>query len=879
MANYNHIQELLAYKGIDLRSSELNRPRGFASDGSKNWMGSSQSGIRHRFGSKILSKNFGKTGMTVFKTTSMTGVSKTEIIVFGSDTLNNSLIPYIFQRAAFTLTNSHASQAATVSHYYDTATSQFRFKIVRGGSTLLDQALGSGTEGSPYMLSSLETAVDALTSFSMSTPTAASTTPAAFTELIADQTVAAAGGTLSVYYYGFNNISSDLTATVYSNLKNAMLEVGSSSMRNISAVTLRNVLYCAPGNTTGAAVAGGTSIATAVISKYDGQDFYRAGIADARGAVYNGNVANGTSQTDAKGTRTVSGGALNGKTYNFGATIIRIDKAGNRVETELSVLSTALSSMTDNVVHVLASEVATLTSGANGYGYRSAKVNGAQTGVLNFAVDAGHNITAGSILYFWDNNQSRFIQREATVIGATSFDVSGVSLDNDPNSPNYDAGGSVNLLDNAIITNNFRVGFWRTKDGGSEYYLMDERPLWVTSGNHQIEYFTVADADLGAQYVASDYPRDAPPQGRYLASFNDQLIVSGNDKRANVVFFSDEGPEYFPKNSHEFELKGKASGQKQSGQVLVCGSENGLEVVSGDLLNFNFRVESVGSNIGVASHESMQEIMEGVLAFASYKGPYVLSNGRDLRPLGEMKLPDGSIASRLEPYFVRRYGPTEEKPLLERAIAAVLPNDSLYVLFIPHEDPALPGFATSNSTTWVYDFARDAWYKWTGLNMAGGMAVMDNDLYWTSRAYDGSGGPTYSDITTYLYQLQTRKGKYNTADHDQSIPFAHKCHWEHMGRPGLFKRFLRCKIYSHETRESSSCPLTVDTYVDFDTSSLSFTTLLDLASLKSITTKVKGEICRAMQFCFSQTGEYYKPVQISGHEIEAVANFRPEFKE
>ncbi len=322
--------------GLDLRSSDLTRGKGFASDGSQDFMHSPQGGLKTRYGSKmIMNASIGRTGMVRFDTTSMTGVSKTEIILFGGTTTGLSVGPKRLVTNTFVLTNSHASVAATVTHFYDEATSQFRFKIVRG-TTLIDQALGVGTEGSPYMLSSLETAVDALTSFAMSTPASASAVPAACMELIPATTVAANGGTLTVYYYYVEDVPTTATGP-YATLENTTYEVGSESYRNTSAAIVNNVLYMSSGNNCPTTVAGGDPILSASLSKYDGQDFYLAGFKDVdinTATVSAGIETAATAITDSKGTR-VTAAAIPAGYYTLKASIVRVDKAGNRIESNL----------------------------------------------------------------------------------------------------------------------------------------------------------------------------------------------------------------------------------------------------------------------------------------------------------------------------------------------------------------------------------------------------------------------------------------------------------------------------------------------------------------------------------------------------------------
>ncbi len=72
--------------------------------------------------------------------------------------------------------------------------------------------------------------------------------------------------------------------------------------------------------------------------------------------------------------------------------------------------------------------------------------------------------------------------------------------------------------------------------------------------------------------------------------------------------------------------------------------------------------------------------------------------------------------------------------------------------------------------------------------------------------------------------------------------------------------------------------MTLKTYVDRDTSKLSTTDTLSFTTQKELTPKLKSEVCRSLQVVL-ESSAYYQPVNISGYELEAVANFRAEFKE
>jgi hypothetical protein len=877
--SYTHVKQFVEFKGVDLRSSDLTRPRGFATGSAKNFAHTPQGGLKTRNGSKIVMDNMGQAGLFAYEATDMTGSKKSELIMFGS-ALSNAYVPYKLEQRSLSILNAGA--AAVVSHYYDEATSQFRFKILRGASSVVDLALGLGTEAAPVSLSTLDSTVDAAADLEMTYTSASGDPPAAFMELLDDATLGT-GETLTIYYYGYVAVySSAGSSSDYVTCKNSFAAIGSAIQRNVSCVQINGVLYISPGNVDST---DSNVERLARVMKYDGQMLYRAGFPNK--LMTSLEIVSGLGGT-ATGSKDTALGTLSfsptlQRTYSWMVTIVRVDNAGNEVESARSgKLSSANFSTTNSIGSLELRGYAEIFTGSNGYGYLSAQVNGGQAGVLTITTDSGGTLRVGDVAFFYDSAQGRSIQRKVTAVASTSVTISATSLDTNPSSASYDTGGNVTVLDNAIITNNFRLRIWRTKQDGSTYYLQSDRPFGTSLSTTNalgetsyIEYDNAADTTLGAAYIEPEYPRDEPPAGKYLARFNSQLIVTGIPNKSSTVAFSDDGPEYFSPGTHEFDLPGDVTGVHQTSEVLACGTATSLHVVSGDLLNFNFRVSQISDKIGVTSHHAMSEAMEGLLMFPSLKGPYVLAGGRALEPLGATIAPDGSRASRLEPYFTQTYGPTGPRPALERAHAAVIGTENLYVLWVPYEDQARPTFDNGSGVAFAYDYSRDAWYRWTGLNMGGGLAALGNDLYWASRAYDGSGTADYSNMTSAIYQRQTRKGKYNYADHGTAIAFDYRAGWEMLGNPDSSKRPLRASVRSLETRDQASMAVTVKTFLDFDETLVSTNNTITFTTEKAIKPKLKSPICHAVQMSF-QSSAYYSPVLISGYQLELTAEFKQE---
>lgn len=875
-SQYEHIKHFIDFFGIDLRSSDVLRGRGFSSDGTENIVHTPQGGIQTRWGSHIITKDVARYGLFSYETTDITGDQKRELVGIGNTGASgNGDYAHRLVESSFTLTNSNAA-AATVYHLYDEAEGEFVFRIARGGSDVVNQGLGLGTEGSPYMLSTLDTLVSAAANLAMSAPTNGSTAPAAFMELLNGASIAGSGGTLTVRYWYWEVIPRETGQSELAFSQSFLL--GEEFYRNASAVQIGGVLYFGSQS---------ASATPTYLLKYDGNRIYRAGLPAPN--EFNDPTSSAASPqavtNDVRGNRTITGSGTNTGWYLL--RFVNIDKAGNRVEGPGTIKGDGSSLGSGNILENSFSYGDEIY--AHGFNRGWAKVNGAQNNVATITVDANNLMQAGDIAYFWDNSQSRYIQREVTTRTSTALTISTESLDDDPTSDNYDDGGNVSVLDNAIITNNSRIAVYRaTTTTNPTFYLVEEIPNYqVDDDNLSLSYWdSMTNADLAERpvYVEDEFPHELPPENcGQISEYNGGLILSGDYKRPNTLFFSDvDGPEYFPKVTHNVELPAPVVGHAQSGEFLVAGTANSIHVTSGVLAEFNFRFDQIGKNIGLQSHLSMQEIGEGILAFSSNVGPYVLYSGRRLEPLGYLAYPDGSKVSRLAPFWTKKYGSSEEQPYFERSIGVVLPDDQLYLLFVPFEDPDKLAFATENSVVWAFDYGRGAWWKWTGLNMAGGAAILDNTLYFSSRAHDGTGGAiSASQVVTRLSEQQRSPDLdvYIYADHSESIDAVWRSHWESLGEPGQLKKFLRCRISSHEERLAATMPMELAIYLDKDTSAAVFETTLSWTDELDLKPKLGKAKCRMMMVEMKQEGEYYQPLVITGYELEGVAPFRPEMKE
>ena len=134
----------------------------------------------------------------------------------------------------------------------------------------------------------------------------------------------------------------------------------------------------------------------------------------------------------------------------------------------------------------------------------------------------------------------------------------------------------------------------------------------------------------------------------------------------------------------------------------------------------------------------------------------------------------------------------------------------------------------------------------------------------------------------------------------KTISFSYKTHWEAMGEPSIYKKFLRIKVHSLDGTindfETDKFTLTVETehdYVQGSESSLS----LDFGGgalgwgnsawgqfpwgesrLEQLTSKLKSKKAKALRVVFTNNTRHQN-VLISGYELEIAAAYDLQIKE
>lgn len=748
MADHLLQKRYLNHFGIDLKSTDIVRPEQFASD-MKNAQYTKEGAIEKRKGYKVHATTQGGFGLVTYNRISTTdGTASTELLAIGQNVSR-------FKKTTMTVTYVGVSASATVSVYFDPATDQYRCRVDEGTGTVLDQALGLGYEtGSPYAISSLVTAIDALANFTC-TATGDTTVPAAFLKIVRDFDLSSSGGPASLVAGYWETVNTTASNPLAGSNTNRNL----SGWENVSTTQINNCVYFANGYDN--------------VLKYDGQTLYRAGL-----------------PTPASVSAALGGaGAITGSNYLYKVRYAQFDSSGNLIEgntlATTNLLAPAAQSINVTVANIQA---------ATGFNTNCAIVNGAQVGVNIITVDAFHTLKVGDTAYFRDGVSAAYVTRSVTAVGGTTITVSGAA---------------VNVADNAVISNNLRIGIYRSETSGTtptEFYLVAEIPNDSFNAT-QVYNDDIVDSSLGIQLIEPVTDRSPPPKGKYISVFRNQVIVAGNISFPNTVYYSDiDGPEYFPDGINNFDVDSPIgdtiSGIAPTNEAFAIFKDKSIQILSGDLATANFRVDQLTSDLGCIAHASIQEV-RGQLMFLSDRGVYSMVGGQLPQPVGEKIEPVFDINASLAASQLLR---------LKRAVAFNDRDNERYILYLPAESTTSGSVhPNSNSVLYVYDYHRQAWLKWTNLNMAGGMALFENALHFSERRYSAFSG----SVASLLYRVHNLNDAYDYQDDDEFIDFEYSSTWEALGEPSVLKRFLRIRIFSLEELVNNDLFLDVRTEINY----------------------------------------------------------------
>lgn len=744
-------------RGLDLKSSDLNRQIDFASF-MKNAQYRKSGAPEKRKGFQVHSGEILSFGLYNYKRVDEDNLLEEIILSIGRNV----------DRLYFTTVSvdySGSENAAYLSLYYDTTDEEYKCTIIEGTTQVLDMSLGVGIdESTPVTMSDLKNAIDALTGFT-ATISGTTTVPAAFCKIVRDFDVKAdTWSGVAGYWQQVDQITSNVFDGTYSRRNSQDLE-------NVSAVVINNVLYLSNGYD--------------YLQKFDGQNVYRAGL-PSPGAVTHALVGSGS---------------ISGANYVHRVQYVQYDAAGNIIEGNTSqTVATSASSEDFDVT------VPNIVAGT-GFNTNAAIVAGAQSGVSTINVDDGsggdHTLQVGDTAYFYDGVTGDYVTRKVTARTASTITI---------------AGAAVNVADNAVISNNLRISIQRNIASATTptiFYLIEEIPNDPFNAT-QVYRDSTIDANIGALINPIETDRSAPPKGKYICSFQNLLFVCGNPEDPLRLYWSDiDSPEYFPAGFNQERIQNvrgdELTGCAPCGPVLGIFTETSTHVGSGTFADGNYRLEEKASYVGCSSHHSLT-FVEGYLCWWSSRGPYRMAGGELPVPLGQT--PEGE--SRISP--VMDQAGYESNPALEpllfrskRCLGFNWSGENKLLFYLPAETTQFSTLIpNANSRVYAYDYSRDAWLEWDNLNMAGGACVYQDEVFFLNRRIDASSNPV-SD----LHRFHNINDAWAYQDNTDPIEWFYGPQWEHLGQPGVLKKFLELQVYTLEDVPNNEFSLTVRQDINF----------------------------------------------------------------
>lgn len=822
-ATYNFVKSYRNFKGLDLRSSQLEQDPGtspelinadFRPDGSL----TKRKGYQYATGS-----GKGGYGAVTYENVASDGTSTEEFLTVDQDL-------YVLSEDSFTVTYSPGDgSSGKYEIYYDNANSAYFFDIYDSSTTrVLNYNMGNGYSGTNKTVTQTIAAIDALTSIAASGASTAGAENAAFIPATNGFVTLSDGTAVTITFKYYTQVTTPSGIT--NPLSTFYAKRTSTDFENATFAQLNQVMYVSTGYDP--------------LHKYDGLRFYAAGLPV------------GTTPTAGTG----SGGSLTAGAYLWKYTYFYKDAKGNEIESTPTATVSFTSAGSDS-----RSITVSNLQNTSGYNTDQCVVNGTQAGVNTITVDSSANIQVGDYLYIDDGVSGEVVSRKVTAV------PSGTTITVD--------GSAVNVSDNDVLSN-IKIALYRTQSGGSIYYLSKEL-INDTDNATQAYDDGTADASLGAEFVEPIKPHGVPVQGKYIRAWRSQLVIAGSTSATNAVYYSDiENPEYFPPADNSFNVSTTVTGIRELDNIFFVFKERSIDAVSGDFGTDQFEVDNITkANVGCVAHATIEEVNKTIW-FLANDGVYAISS-EGLAKRSEQIEPRFSVSNGFS---------------LKQAIAFNWIDKEKYILMLPIL-PVDPTYA-NDTTSKIYAFdsypRHNAWIEWKNFNFLGGIDKLDDDIFMIRRAKPS--GTVY----THTQKIARTGSKNDYVDHDAAISFTFQTHWETLGEPALFKKFLRLKVYGIDTPlldfETPTYSLSIAVAANFLDQTIGSTTMdfFDGAlgwgasewggvpwgeiRLPDLKTKLVSKKLKSQRLEFTNN-TIQENVLISGYELSVAAPFQPNFKE
>lgn len=527
---------------------------------------------------------------------------------------------------------------------------------------------------------------------------------------------------------------------------------------------------------------------------------------------------------------------------------------------------------------------------------------GMDGGVISSSSSAAGSIPDGTYNY-----KVRYINYDAAgnIVAGPWSDAHAVTLSGGPKNVTLNIGSTAYGYDDTA--GSLKMEIARTNDGGVLYYTV----ALVTKASTYVD----STASLSQEADDPEFDYGPPPAGNYVAVYKGGLVCSGfplsnfNIRRrkgtatgsydigaTNDVWFGDyENIEGFPTDgsftvSVQNTLGDDVRGMRENGDSLIVFKDKSVARLSGDPTQLDIKLEWMSKEVGCLGNHTIQEI-GAQLMFLSTRGFAVVSEGR---------APDDKPGYSIRPIVNQDNLSYEDTLRFVNGATTVLVEKQLYICFLPAKDrnadlastsvtvwPSLGDgqsttvttykvFENGNGRVFVFDYLRNRWAEWY-FNAMGGICTQDGKVMWSEVRYSSYA----TDVLQAMFIMNDKNHAYSYQDHENAISWTHKTAWYINKMATVVKQWVRMRVSSVPTTESSSATLTVKqqvNFIDSDAASLS----LDLGTQTSpfgtvAQTRLLDGKYRSTRFVL-QNSQNNTNVQVEGWDLEVNAPYVQELK-
>lgn len=441
-------------------------------------------------------------------------------------------------------------------------------------------------------------------------------------------------------------------------------------------------------------------------------------------------------------------------------------------------------------------------------------VNGNQSSINNIVVSAGHTVQVNDVVEFIDS-QSNLQRRTVSFVDATHVTVSGIpvsvptltliaSTNQRTNALNFRRinVNPIILAANNIISNNLRINVYRTLQGqkfgvDGALYLVGSIANNGLGAGTRLFIDGVPDSDVGRKYENPDRAPNPPPISKYVKAFGNQVFYAGGERgqaeNSDRVFFSNgNAAEAVPLATNNFNVPNiddDITGLGVSGSTLITTKNQSIWGATGNFLTGQIEVVQIapGTNIGCVAHATICAIGT-LMYFLHTNGVYAITENQ-LFPTDSFGNPV-PISIAIDGIFRKTNYLPQNKYVLKRAVAFNYTKDNQYLLFLPCEDTQTTiRDANANSILLCYDYQEKNWFTWNNMNAAGGMVVIEDELYFQERRFSRVDGNVAN-----LYKQHRFYRLVDHADHAGAQICEWVSSWEDLSQPEVRKKFCRCVL-------------------------------------------------------------------------------------